>query len=768
VGVVWLCGLAPVAAQHHPSGLPHGIPNFCAAPTITSVGSGSWSTPSVWSPAREPGAADVVVIGGGSAVTLAAQGTVRALCIDGQLQFRNDVSTRLTVGTLVVRPSGALEVGTASAPIAPGVVAEIVIANQAIDTRADPEQFGTGLIGQGRVIMHGAVKNPTFVRLSQEAVAGQNSLQLTEAVSGWRNGDKLVLPDSKQWAIDSVPYTEEWEEPILSAVSGAALTLSAGLSFNHPGARSGNNQLEFLPHVGNLSRNVIVRSEAPAGARGHVLFNNRANVDIRYVLFKDLGRTSIQALNSATFNGNTPTQIGMNQVGRYSLHMHHLFGPEATPANGYQYTLIGNAIDNGTKWGITIHNSHYGLVKDNVVYNAAGAGVMTEDGSESFNVFEHNFVVRSRGTGEERGDSRNIWLDSGYEGVGFWFRGPNNYVRQNVAANSNSYAFAIYPLDLTQARVPKHKGADTSVDGHYDVINMQATPVLEFVQNEGYASVSGLTIWDVGADCCAVVYEVPESVVRDMRLWHVSRYGYYGYAHNRVTFDGWVQRGDQSLLANGREFSLGLWFGDYPTRNLIIRNSDIQGIRIGVLAPYKPGDTSDIYGNQPGTMRIENSYIRTHYGVLMRPMYGVTGGGTSLPPRRTFIDNVRFDSVNGNVGGNPQYTVAMHFQIDTRNANIVQTDQVFVTNYNGVAGANYQVFYGEQAPNYVVPQSTTGVVGAPTAGLTNLQTWATYGIAIAGAIAPCQTSVPGIAGFACAGTFTPPSPPRNLRIVSQD
>jgi hypothetical protein len=91
---------------------------------------------------------------------------------------------------------------------------------------------------------------------------------------------------------------------------------------------------------------------------------------------------------------------------------------------------------------------------------------------------------------------------------------------------------------------------------------------------------------------------------------------------------------------------------------------------------------------------------------------------------------------------------------------------VFVTNYNGVAGANYQIFYEAQAPSFVVPVSSSQLVGSPIAGLTNLQTWAQYGIAIGGAVAPCPTQVVGIAGFACSGTFTPPRPPTNLRILS--
>ena len=87
--------------------------------------------------------------------------------------------------------------------------------------------------------------------------------------------------------------------------------------------------------------------------------------------------------------------------------------------------------------------------------------------------------------------------------------------------------------------------ADTTVAGQYTTVNLMAVPILEFARNELYASVDGLTLWDVGATCCTAVNVVAESIVRDFHIWHVSRYGYYGYGQNYVTFDGWVQRGDK-------------------------------------------------------------------------------------------------------------------------------------------------------------------------------------------------------------------------------
>ena len=40
------------------SGVPLGVPYFCADPTTTSVAAGSWSNPSTWSAGRVPGPND--------------------------------------------------------------------------------------------------------------------------------------------------------------------------------------------------------------------------------------------------------------------------------------------------------------------------------------------------------------------------------------------------------------------------------------------------------------------------------------------------------------------------------------------------------------------------------------------------------------------------------------------------------------------------------------------------------------------------------------
>jgi hypothetical protein len=383
--------------------LPHNIPDFGNDPsrtTIRSVQSGRWASATTWSAGRVPGANEVVHVDPGHVVTIDTTTAVGyTVQVHGTLRFSPTVNTRLTVTNLMVMGDhgmasmttvGYLEVGTAAAPIASNVTAEIIIANTPIgNSVSDPEQFGTGFINLGKVIMHGARMDPTWTRVAVEPRAGHTTLTLSEPASGWSAGDRIVIPDTRHLAFDEtngwVNIQNQWEELTVQSISadGRTVTLTSPLQFNHLGARDMNGVLEFLPHVGNLTRNVIVRSQSASGTRGHTMSVHIADTDIRYVLFRDLGRTKFTPLNTTT-----------NAIGRYPIHMHHNRGPQPTPANGFQFTLIGNAVDGGSattqfKWGIAIHNSHYGLIQDNVVYNYSGASIATEDGSESFNVFDH-------------------------------------------------------------------------------------------------------------------------------------------------------------------------------------------------------------------------------------------------------------------------------------------------------------------------------------------------------------------------------------------
>jgi hypothetical protein len=229
------------------------------------------------------------------------------------------------------------------------------------------------------------------------------------------------------------------------------------------------------------------------------------------------------------------------------------------------------------------------------------------------------------------------------------------------------------------------------------------------------------------------------SVIRDLTIWHHSRYGVYGYPANGLTFDGLVILGDKRVIANRHEFVLGVWFGDYMTRNAVIRRADIQNLRTGVGTP----------SFARGTTVIERSYLRNALNVVV-PTIGAPGSapdGRSLPPKSTLIRNVRFRAVMGDVGGERQCAIAMSFTTHNGTANLVRPDRVVVRAFNGRSGDDFRVFYMQQAPGFVIPASAGNLAGAPQAGMTNAQAWARHRIAIAGEVADSADTRAGVCGL---------------------
>ena len=153
--------------------LPENIPDFSqdrSRPSAQSVASGSWSSASTWQGGQIPTANHVVRILAGHTVTINDTSAVAyTIAVDGKLAFANTVNTRLRVTNLQVMAGemgmgtpGVLEIGTAAAPVAANVTAEIVIANTPLGgSVSDPEQFGNGLMVFGRWTAHGTLRTPT-------------------------------------------------------------------------------------------------------------------------------------------------------------------------------------------------------------------------------------------------------------------------------------------------------------------------------------------------------------------------------------------------------------------------------------------------------------------------------------------------------------------------------------------------------------------------------------------------------------------------------
>jgi hypothetical protein len=563
-------------------------------------------------------------------------------------------------------------------------------------------------------------------------------------VSDWKAGDTLVLPDSRQ-----VPYTEvgkfvsevyppEWEEVVIDRVVGHMVFLKSALKFDHRGARNVDGQLEMLPHVALLNRNVVIRSENPEGTRGHTLYTARADVDIRYARFLDLGRTdALRSLDSSQFDEHGEvTHVGTNQVGRYAVHFHHLMGPVNHMNVGYQFRFVGNSVESSRKWAVAIHGASFGLVDRNVVYQAQGSGFVTEEGSEIGNVFSNNIALQVQGTHED-GKSGTAEGDYGRGGVGFWFRRGGNTIIGNVAANNTFAGFVISGYNLPLPRLPLFRGAD--LHDPEQSIAVDLTPGTLFANNEAY----GLTrygLWAAYVSGNNKLENQPTTLISNLRLWNIASAGVWAYHTARLTFDGLLILEDLNARTRNDHGVIGMDFRRYENLDLVIKNSRIEGAYTGIAMPSNDA-------TEPGIERptiIESSYLKNYVNIYVlppndnAPTYGnvIEIRGVMFQLVDKFPDGLRPSATR------PPANIEMRLAgagIDYTHPSIVR-----VYDYNRQIGDNFQVFYMEQAANYIMPQTDPkflssremGAIGSPEAGLTNAQNWAKYGIAMAGAVAP--------------------------------
>lgn len=821
-----------VASGDYPSGIsviktPHDwYPNLTRTPTITSGGNGNWGTAATWEQNRVPQAGDIVGIRSGHTVTYDVNSTasITGVGVNGTLQFRTDIDTKLRVQHVIVYPvTGYWKQGTVTAPIDAAKTSVVEFADVAIDTDADPYQFGNGFLGLGRVEICGAPKTK-WGRPTAAPAAGNTSLTLTTSPAGWRAGDRLHIGDSRQMSINTVPdtiwpYTVNDDTPTLSSVVGSTVNFTAGLTYAHPGARDKNNTLRYTPHLVNLTRNVVFTSENPNGTRGHFLVTHDARVNIQNAMFYKIGRTLSAPLNNTapdSTTGGAITHVGTNQIGRYQgPHLHHVCGPnpaiydlsvtDAACANsttltsvtgGFTSAMIGERIIisggtnfapgrwNGTyfitgvtnsntvtldrnptnggnatggtanvgsafvvkgctveaddgfhdrKGGISIHGSCFGNVSDNVTYNVSGFGLWTETGDERENIIDGNYVSRCNCYGQryaDRGDGRGM-ADLGHRGDGFWFRGFDNYVRNNVAVNCRA-GFMYFAYNSSDSLlIPNFPGACNDEPENCTATDIKAIPILQFDDNEFYGGwmIDGGQIWNMGFQYGHIFNEfnppAPEPHADRNIVWHAATKGYYGYEHTRLTFNDWVFLNDfqESVVVQGGR-PLGIYWGDYTSMNFKVVRAEVFGFFTGI----------DFASTQGTDMTVQDSDFRCHQCFVTNVPYS-TRGALSVDPQTFRIVNCTASNIDNLSHGDITPIHIRRNLSSINNNNWLVNWKVIVTNWQGVSADNFIVHPTLSAASAITPPTTyypppyTDLIidlGSPETGKTNTYNLATY------------------------------------------
>ena len=374
---------------------------------------------------------------------------------------------------------------------------------------------------------------------------------------------------------------------------------------------------------------------------------------------------------------------------------------------------------------MAIHGSHFGYVKDNVVCDVDGAGIVTEDGSETGNVIERNFVALVRGGGPSHATK-----DIGDLGDGFWFRGPLSTVRSNVAANVVKTGFVAFSTDLGTVKQPNFRGAEMADALQSTPVNIRHKSFTEFSDNEVYGATRGaVSLWYIG-DRLTPNYGSPtadRNVIRNSTAWHISNSGITPYYISYVEIEGWTQRGDiASIRASSyNSDASAIRFSGSRCVRVVVRDADIQGMQYGIVNRGR---------GRADHLLIESSYLRNYVNIVVRPWVQDPLNGY----RETIIDHVEFAplTIVAPSSSFPPYNISMEWRPPTP-GNITKLESVRVFNYNQREGEHLELFYLEQHPDFMIPSTGNPDTGCPVDGHSNRECAATFGVAIAGRVAPC-------------------------------
>lgn len=402
--------------------------------TNTAAKNGAWSAAATWRGGAVPGEGARVVIPEGVSVVydVASEAPLKTVGVYGALHFASDVSTRILVDTLVVAPSGRIEIDTQD----PDVSTVVTIADDGpIDIKWDPQLLSRGLISHGEARIRGATKT-TFLKVAAPPMKGAKTLTLEKAPSGWRVGDRLVVTGTR--LVDPVPvdygkpriHDRTQDEAVtVTGVEGATVAFAPALKFDHKGPRP-----DLKAYVANYSRNVRIESEkgaqTPISERGHAMFMHSDKIDVRYAEFCELGRTD-KSRRALDVDAVSPIAADANVKGRYALHIHRT--GVADPAR--PVFIVGNAVWGSPGWGFVHHDSN-AVFAENAAYDVFGAAFVAETGNE-IGRWAHNISIRTIGANLYIKDGDDVGAgDVGRQGVGFWFTGRAVDVVRNVAAGA--------------------------------------------------------------------------------------------------------------------------------------------------------------------------------------------------------------------------------------------------------------------------------------------------------------------------------------------
>ena len=373
-----------------------------------------WHHPATWPNGQVPIEGSTVTIPSDLNVLLDRPISVEGLMIDGALTC---LERDLSIDAFWIMVHGNFTCGTAEVPY----LKKLVITLFGQPDSPTVMDMGNKLLGTmrgGELHLHGRPNTSSWLKLNATARAGDTFITLNETPT-WQPGDHIVLASTSE-------NMNEAEVRTIQSVNGVFVSLTQPLEHDHFGQRQAfDNQkggswlADTRGEVGLLTRNITIKGDASSAVTqhgAHVMTMAGSKAFIDNVTFNEVG------------------QLGL--LGRYPFHWH--FAGDVTG----QY-IKNSSIYTSYNRCVTVHQTDYALVQNNVCYNHIGHGYFLEDGVERFNTIDGNLSVNAIRPDPELAilESDHKFNRAGGGPSNFWISHPTNTVTNNVAAGGDGTGF---------------------------------------------------------------------------------------------------------------------------------------------------------------------------------------------------------------------------------------------------------------------------------------------------------------------------------------
>lgn len=531
---------------------------------VVSVQSGDWSDPATWGGAVPTADQNVYIRMADDLVFDETQtprlGWVR---VDGALDWDGAGNRELRADAVYVSPMARYAMGDAAAPVPIGTVFQLTFNNRGnLDPVADPFLMGRGLVSaMAEIRMHGHIKT-LKEKVATDPSAGDTTVTLASAPVDWEVGDLLVVAGSAGYA--GLSTAHESEEVTITAISGATITFTPALVYDHPGRSSILNPgTNYRCDVVNHTRNVRIVSEdgasTPPSQRGHCMFMGGRNADRRYAAFHFLGRTNKQVDTREVSSLIEPSATA-NVRGRYPAHDHRMKGgfKDQDPS-----MWVGNSVFDTPGWGFVHHDSHAHFVR-NAVHKFGGAGFVGENGNETGRWADN---IATMGTpfenGPIRGINKSTKFDIGRAGEGYYMQGRMIHNVRNVAADCyNGFTFfhrgPVNSASNLLFVVEDQFEFGDGMERYFDV-RPNLVPIIKFDEQEAYGSNQAIQVvkdnprqgteirsffdkvyaWNV-SNGIIIEYSAHYTIKAAEMLESAKYPGSFGFAYGNRTWNNWL------------------------------------------------------------------------------------------------------------------------------------------------------------------------------------------------------------------------------------